>query len=180
MEEKDFDFKYSHEDALKMNLGMQSLLNEDAKELYLNTYNNLPNRPDWDGYITLSEANNWYRNGNGQPLFADLSQINLSGIFSLGEKFVGQEKTFNLLLGNSLSLNDGLVFGGITLKRYPNHTVRAYNDDYNFEMHPWSNPMNWIRNVQTIIGGFVAGNGTPYKIYPYGSQKLTPIFPWLK
>ena len=180
MEEKDFKYKYSHEEALKMDLGKESLINDEAKELYLNTYNNLPNRPDWDGYITLSEANDWYRNGNGKKLFADLSKIDLSGIASFGESFVGLEKGFNLLLGASLSVNDGLVYGNITLKRYPNHTVRAFEDEYNFEMHSWLNPMNWIRNFQTIIGGIVAGKGTSYKIYPYGSHRLTPIFPWLK
>lgn len=180
MDKKDFALKYSHEDALKIDLGIESLIDDKAKELYLNTFNDLPNRPDWDGYITLSEANNWYRNGNGETLYADLSKINLSGICSLGEYFVGQERGFNLLMGASLSINDGLVYGNITLKRYPNHTVRAFEDKYNFEMHSWLNPMNWIRNFQTFIGEIVAGEGTSYYIYPYGSKKLTPIFPWLK
>ncbi len=180
LEKEDFELKYSHEEALKLDLGIGCLIDEAAKEQYLKTYNDLPNRPDWDGYITLSEANHWYRHGDGETLYADLSKINLSGICSLGESFVGQEKGFNLLMGASLSINDGLVYGNISLKRYPNHTVRAFVDRYNFEMHSWRNPINWIRNFQTIIGELVAGDGTPYNIYPYGSKKLRPILPWLK
>ncbi len=103
----------------------------------------------------------------------------MSGILSLGEKYVGQVKTFNLLL-NSNSLNDGLVYGNITLKRYPNHSVRAYADEYNFEMHNPKNPLNWVRNAETIIGRKVAGEGKSFEINIYGSKKLTPILPWIK
>ncbi len=47
-------------------------------------------------------------------------------------------------------------------------------------MHSWWNPLNWGRNVETILGDKVAGNGTPYKIHFYDSQTLTPILPWIK
>lgn len=128
----------------------------------------------------MDEANEWYRTGGGQPLFTDLSQIDLSGINSTGEKFVGQVKRFNLLL-HSNSITDGLVYGNITLKRYPNHQVRAYADKYNFEMHDPRNPLNWGRNVQTIIGSKVAGKGIPYEINIYGSKILKPsLLPWNK
>lgn len=52
----------------------------------------------------------------------------------------------------------------MTLKRYPNHQVRAYVDEYNFEMHNGWNLLNWLRNVQTLIGGQVAGQGMKYEI----------------
>lgn len=29
------------------------------------------------------------------------------------------------------------------IKRYPNHTVRAFSDKYDFEQHSWLNPKNW-------------------------------------
>ncbi|WP_260209431.1 RHS repeat domain-containing protein [Apibacter adventoris] len=31
----------------------------------------LKNRPDYDGFLTLSEANDWYRNGGGSSLFVN-------------------------------------------------------------------------------------------------------------
>ncbi|UII29540.1 hypothetical protein LVD15_23340 [Fulvivirga maritima] len=35
----------------------------------------LPSRPDWDGIVTLSEAEEWYRGGSGQPLYVDISKM---------------------------------------------------------------------------------------------------------
>ena len=93
--------------------------------------------------------------------------------------FVGKKKVYNLVL-RSGNVNDAAVFGQVTLKRYPNHEIRAYSDTYNFEMHNWFNPLNWPRNFQTFIGGKVAGEGVNYEINIYGSAKLKPIFSWLK
>ena len=50
--------------------------------------------------------------------------------------------------------------------------MRAFQDEYNFEMHPWSNPMNWARNGETLIGSIPAGKGQPYKINITGSSHL--------
>lgn len=187
MDKSDFKQGMSHEKAMEVgntldNMSWDNALkfaNNGNFENFLNNYNNLNTRPDWDGYLTLNEANEWYRNGNGQPLYTDLSKIDLSGIYSLGEKYVGNQDHFNLLL-NSNSLNDGLVYGSITLKRYPNHQVRAYSDRYDFEMHNGWNPLNWPRNAQTVIGRAYAGEGQKYNINIYGSQQLTPILPWIK
>lgn len=143
-------------------------------------YSLLPERPDYDGYLTLEEANTWFREGDGEPLFVDLSKIDLSGIFSLGDEYVGQIKTFNLLAGGSNNINDGLVYGNITLKRYPGNTVRAFADRYDFDMKSWKNPLNWARNFETILGKYVAGEGHGYEINIYGSAPLKPLFPWLK
>ncbi|WP_372472535.1 hypothetical protein AB4865_06860 [Capnocytophaga sp. ARDL2] len=178
MNKKNFTQGMSHQEALSYNLGAEEL-NKDGIDKLLSHYNGLKDRPDYDGGITLDEANDWYRNGKGEPLFTSLEKIDLSGILSLGEKYVGQVKTFNLLL-NSSSLNDGLVYGNITLKRYPNHSVRAYADEYNFEMHNTKNPLNWARNVETIIGRKVAGEGKSFEINIYGNKNLTPILPWIR
>ena len=135
---------------------------------------------DWDGYLTLEEANDWYRNGEGQPLYVSLDRIDLSGLVSLGEHFVnGRKKVISLFVA-SASLNDALVYGHLSLRRYPNHSVRSYSDTYNFEMKPWWNPLNWGRNVETIIGRRVAGQGSGYEINIYGSKQLVPILPWIK
>ncbi len=36
----------------------------------------LPSRPDWDGIVTVGEADKWRKEGNGQPLFVDISKMN--------------------------------------------------------------------------------------------------------
>ncbi|MBT0813066.1 hypothetical protein KIH41_17390 [Litoribacter ruber] len=182
MNKGDFKQGMAHEAALSVGSLRSQMpigFSKSSLEKVDSHHSDLPNRPDWDGYLTLKEANEWYRKGEGQPLFTDLSKINLAGIRSLGEKYVGQVKPFNLLL-NSGSLNDGLVYGNITLKRYPNHQVRAFSDRYDFEMHPVWNPINWGRNAETVIGKKVAGEGTPFEINIYGSATLKPLFPWIK
>ena len=179
MRKEDFKQGMSHQDALSFATDLAENNKEEA-EMRMNLhYASLRNRPDWDGYFTLSEANEWFRNGNGQSLYTDLSKIDLSGIVSLGENYVGQTKVINLLFSSN-SLNDGLVYGKVTLKRYPNHSVKAYADKYDFDIKPWSNPLNWGRNLETIIGKKKAGEGVPFEINIYGSKQLTPILPWIK
>ncbi|HON20722.1 MAG TPA: RHS repeat-associated core domain-containing protein, partial [Bacteroidales bacterium] len=182
MDKKDFKQGMSNKEALQKGTSRTNLpkvINPSILDKIDNQIASFPSRPDWDGYLTLSEANDWYQNGNGQPLFVDLNKIDLSGIVSLGEKFVGQKKVVNLLL-HSGSVNDGLVYGKITLVRYPNHQVRAMSDTYDFDMKPWLNPLNWGRNIETMIGQKVVGQGKGYEINIYGSKKLKPILPWIK
>ena len=179
MNKDNFKQGMSHDDALSKSLGVEGLKGEGATTKFSDHYNGLKDRPDYDGYLTLSEANKWYKEGNGQPLFTSLAKIDLSGILSLGENYVGEKGSYNLLL-NSNSVNDGLVYGSITLKRYSDHQVRAYADEYNFEMHNAWNPLNWPRNAETLIGRKVAGEGQKFDINIYGSKKLTPILPWIK
>lgn len=171
MENSDFKQGMSHEEALSKDCDINSFASDEAFEKFSSHFQSLPNRPDYDGYLTLKEANDWYRNGNGESLYTDLNKIDLSYIWSAGDKYVGQEKIVNLL-SNSASLNDGLVYGNIRLKRYPNNSVRAYSDIYDFDMKSWKNPLNWIRNGLTVVGKEVAGEGMPYEINIYGSKTL--------
>ena len=62
-------------------------------------------------------------------------------------------------------------------------TIEEYKklaDKYDFEMHNGRNPLNWGRNIETVIGNRVAGKGQAYEINIYGSAKLTPFLPWIK
>ena len=170
MDKSDFKQGMSLEESMSKHKGYNSFVSENAKNKYLEHYNNLPNRPDYDGYLTLDEANEWYREGNGQPLFTSLEKIDMSGVYSKGDKAIDEYWTINLLR-QSKSINDGLVYGSIQIKQYPNDYVRAYADIYDFEMHPWE----WStlkRNIFTIIGRIYAGKGTKYEINIYGSKKL--------
>ena len=108
----------SLEDALSYNLGKDGLDGQAALSRFNDSFNNLCNRPDWDGNLTL--------------------------------------------------------------KRYSNHSVRAFSDIYDFDMHSWWNPFNWARDVETLIGRTVAGQGTKYEINIYGSKQLRPFLPWIK
>jgi len=125
--------------------------------------------------LTLEEANNWYNNGNGQPLSVDLSKINLRSVSVDDFKKVGDSKYFNLLFYSN-NTNDGLVYGNIKLTYMgPTRTgnggiVSATYDIYDFDIRKWNSVGNVGRNVETIIGSQVAGPGTAYRInfYNYG------------
>ena len=171
MDESDFEQGMSLEESMSKHKGYNSFVSEDAKNKFLEHYGNLPNRPDYDGYLTLNEANKWYREGNGQPLFVSFEKIDMSGVYSKGDKAIGKEWKVNLSF-RSASTNDGLVYGQIKIKQYPNDYVRAYADWYDFDMHSFWNPFNWPRNFATIIGGILAGNGVRYEINIYVSKKL--------
>ncbi len=130
-------------------------------------------RPDADGYISLSEANYWYRNGNGEPLYADLSKIDLS--FIRASDFQSDRKiTYFQTLFSS---NDGRVYGNIGLSLVNGRAVGNY-DRYDFDIKRYTNkttqiPLSLIiRNAATQIGNWFAGNGTPYNIYFYGSYPV--------
>ena len=175
MQDKNFKQNMSHDEALKNNLGAEGLKDDTAKASLVSNFNSLPSRPDYDGKVTLSEANDWFKNGNGQPLFMDLGKIDLSGISSSRFKGVGSKEAFNLLL-NSNSIDAGVVLGNVTLRLHPDNKVKGFPDKYDFESHSWLNPLNWPRNVETIIGRNVAGEGNKYPIYLYGSQTIKPIY----
>ena len=67
--------KMTWDEIQSLNLGVDGLVNEEAKSRYEASVAGLPDRPDQDGYITLEEANKWYREGNGEPLYADLESV---------------------------------------------------------------------------------------------------------
>lgn len=180
MDDKNFKQGMKHEDAVKNDLGEQGLKDDVAKTNFNESSKSLPSRPDYDGKLTLSEANEWYRTGGGQPLFVDLKQVDLTGIHSEDFNGVGSKEVFNLFL-NSNSYNDQLVYGSITLKLYPNDQVRAYADNYDFKMHtPLWNPLNMPRNAATKIGQKLAGRGKDYEINFTGAAYISPVHPVIK
>ncbi|WP_260209421.1 RHS repeat domain-containing protein [Apibacter adventoris] len=138
----------------------------------------LKNRPDYDGFLTLSEANDWYRNGGGSPLFVNSALIDL---FPVTLENVNQSKNgyyFNFFL--TQNTETGLVYGSIkiTLMDKKNGIVRLGDkkgllDTYDFDIKPSDGTLKRaVRNIGTRIGKFVAGEGTPFDIYTYGTAKL--------
>jgi hypothetical protein len=130
--------------------------------------NNPVNRVDPWGLcgLTLSEANNHWREGGGTPLTVNVGTLDLSNVSQLPPS--GQ---VNFIGSNFSSVNDALVYGTVTLEAGPNNTVVGGHDQYDFRMKPWS-AQTFVRNVETIIGGIYAGPGTPYKIEFTGTTTL--------
>ena len=181
MSENEFKQGMSHEDALNNNQTQSYLKDDSAVNAFNDSFNNLSSRPDWDGYLTLNEVNDWYRNGNGQPLFVssdkiDLSQISLEDVKGSKDGSVSLLKP-SLQARNSISYPEsGLVYGQIQITIADEGSGMVILgrksdrllDTYNFEMHPWNSFKNIRRNILTFIGGILAGSGKDFNIYTYG------------
>ncbi|HVZ97530.1 MAG TPA: RHS repeat-associated core domain-containing protein [Chitinophagaceae bacterium] len=173
------------EDALKNNLGYAGLKDDKALTKFNASYNSLPSRPDYDGKLTLSEANDWYRTSGGKPLYVDLAQIDFSTTTKSDVSFNADGKTgyVNLFLTQSplseMMDGGGNVYGSIKIAVSNNLAVTSpsgYHDVYDFDQKPWGlNPERWLRNIGTKIGEWQAGKGTPYDIYFYGSNHLQTV-----
>ena len=173
MDSKLFKQNMSNESATSFDLGVD-FLSDNAFDKYSNHYHGLSSRPDWDGVLTLSEANNWYRTGGGEPLFVDASKIDLSSLKKSEFSKIGISKNVNFLDPQHFNLNTGLVYGTIQVTSInKDGTIRLGNingllDTYNFDLQKG----RFWRNRATQIGSWVAGKGIPFNIYYYGHGQL--------
>jgi hypothetical protein len=107
---------------------------------------------------TLKEANEHYRNGNGESMTVDASTVDLNFL-----------DTSKMVKGNIYSVQtlttskDGRVYGGIRVKYLGNNQVEIRPDTYNFEQHG-TFFSETFRNTANVIGRWYAGDGTAYKI----------------
>ncbi len=181
MDKKDFKQNMSHEDALSKNLGVEGLKNDKAISNFNQNYYSLSGRPDYDGYVTKSEADNWYRGGSGGSLYVDVSKINLPGIHT-GMLTVGSTESINFGLPAPIE-NTGRVFGrlDVTLLNditgevqigykvlLPGNSALVL-DRYDFRM----NEGQHVRNFFTEVGS--PGNGREFQFHGYGKNTSIPV-----
>ena len=170
MDKSNFKQGMSHEEALSHDLGYDGLVNDEARSNYATSYARLKDRPDYDGYLTLKEANQWYREGKGQPLYVDISKIDLSPL-SIEDLSLSHSVPYNFLSPKHPNMRTGLVYGNLSIMLLnPNGAIRIGNqngriDIYDFDYHKGGST---FRNFATRIGSKVAGKGISYEIYGYG------------
>ena len=174
LNESDFTQGMSHEKAMEKNLGLEQLNDQEARDRFEETQKSLPNRPDYDGYLTKKEADNWWLGKSGQPLFVDQSKIELPGIST--KSFDNKEGSFiykNFVWGLS---NTGKVYGTLklTLINVKTGTVHLggvkYMDEYDF-----ASDGRWARDFATWWGRPGEENdGKSFLIYGYG-QATVPV-----
>ena len=128
-----------------------------------------------DGRLTRSEANYWYRIGNGDPLTVDAAKLTID---SYSMRKITQSsrsgKTTYFAHGKDAGLNhvrgfaDWEVHGKVGLR--PDGTIQS--EPYNFEHQPNA---SIFRNVATVVGGFSAGNGKLFMIHFTGKPTINFI-----
>ncbi|MFY7938244.1 MAG: RHS repeat domain-containing protein [Flavobacterium sp.] len=178
MNKSDFTQGMSTAESTAKNLGQEGFKDDKAMNKAYSHFAGLEKRPDYDGYLTLSEANNWFQNGKGEPLFVDASKIDLSPVetadFSDG---VGSSIYKNFFL--TTNQDTGRVYGTIklTLDNENGTTTlggkNGYLDTYNFEQKKSDGTLKReLRNFGTKVGEILAGKGIEYKIFNYGKGKV--------
>ena len=153
--------------------------NKGAALKYANHFARLRSRPDYDGQLTLAEANDWYRNGNGAPLYVNSAKIDLSPVTTGYLREKGGSDYFNFFLPSNLET--GLVYGTIkiTLDDPASGQVSlgaksGKLDFYDFDIKPGNKTFGRaVRNLGTHAGKALAGEGKGYEIYRYGYGKVS-------
>jgi hypothetical protein len=136
MNEKDFTQGMSHKEAKKKDLGKDGLKGKDAVDKFEKSVASLPERPDYDGYLTKAEADKWWNEKSGEPLYVDQSKIELHGI---NTNSFGKSKSIykNFIWGMT---NTGKVYGTLKMTLIDAQTGKVhiggadYLDKYDFNM----------------------------------------------
>ena len=107
----DFTQGMSHEEALSKDKGVENLSQEAQAKLNTH-FESLPDRPDYDGYLTFGEAIKWYNKGSGSALYVDARKINL---FATNVPELKNDDDGYINLFPASHPNTGLVYGTIKL-----------------------------------------------------------------
>jgi hypothetical protein len=176
MKKEEFVQGMEHEEALTKQLGFKGLNNAAAETKFAESFESLSSRPDYNGSITLPEANNWFNNGNGKPLFVDASKIDLSPVKKSDFSKVGSSFYKNFALPPTTVT--GFVYGTIKLtlesiRVDKTGAVKLGGDNglldiCNFDYKKVDGAKTAARNVLTWFGETLAGEGTKFNIYSYG------------
>ena len=134
--------------------------------------NHIMERINRTGRLTFADATLLWRYGYGQDVTVDINTIDLSRVNLFDIK---NGKISVNLFGHKHfhNLNDGLVYGTITLVQSKENPFEfeASPDKYNFDIKPQGSV---LRNIGTTLGHGVGGwGGTPFTIYFKGTVKIT-------
>ncbi|MBO9620559.1 MAG: hypothetical protein J7539_16160 [Niabella sp.] len=77
MSEDNFTKGMDHNVARGLNQGV-SKLGPESRSWYESVYKTFPTRPDWDGVLTKAEADKWWVEGGGKPLYVDFEKMKIS------------------------------------------------------------------------------------------------------
>ena len=188
MNASDFTQGMSHASAMSHSLGSQGLNGESAIRNFWSTWRGLSSRPDWDGYLTKTEADAWWQAGSGQALYVNEASLSLFPVTTASfHNQVGSIIAVNFGILNLPGMTDtGNVYGtlDLTLRSADGNVSIGYQtanvsphglvlDYYNFEPHQGEA----FRNVLTTIGT-PTGTGRDFDIHGYGHGQVRVVNPF--
>lgn len=113
------------------------------------------------GALTLAEANNHYRNGNGIPITVYAPAMNFGGV-----KAKDFDSRGRLTYTFPKTSKEFYVYGTVSLQLNPDgKSFRVLNDRYDFDMHSWWDQS--IRNLATVAGSAIANPAGKARVDSY-------------
>ena len=135
-----------------------------------------PNPTGEDRHLSLEEANQHYRNGEGRPVDVDASRLTVT----LDAVPTKTGKTVSSTVNGT---GDFLVHGKVNVTLQGDGSYRVVNGPYDFDQ---SRARNVLRNIGTELGRLYAGEGTPFMIRDFGSptvrapERMRPYDPCIR
>jgi hypothetical protein len=127
--------------------------------------------------LTYAKAHEHYIENSGKPIYVLASSVDLSKVKVSDFKYIGHKRPVQLFFHGDeySSLNDALIYGGITLVYAGGNQVGIMPDYYNFDIKDWSQS-TFIRNLGTIAGRILnmdpMGMAKGYTIYIIGTATI--------
>ena len=192
MDESNFKQGMSHEDALQYNLGLNGLVDDNAFMSMFFNYMNLPNRPDYDGFVTIEEGIAWAKshpNALNNPTPYNTLYIN-TALLDFGELSVNDigirnvdklsranlytiKNTFESISNERLRASVyALGRVNVILHNPVTGSVSIVDNDATY--YDWNKGGGWIRNLAIQLERWRAGlnDSHGFKVHYYGRGYL--------
>ena len=129
-----------------------------------------PDRPwdeNGDGKLQKIEADHWWINGRGESISVDNNLIDWSGLYI--PEGATPDKIFAINTHEAFlifPLETARTYGGTSFRVIDSNTVEVQDQKYHYNMRPWNNKTNIIRNIMTKAGKPISAiKGVDYIIH---------------
>ncbi len=180
-----------HDEALKNSTYFDMYHYSEAKTRCLEHFNSLKDRPDYDGFVTISEGIQWAKdhpNAKNHPnpyntLYIDAAQLDLgfltvenSGL-KVGDDYVYVNLYDFVNRKSPRSVNTTYALGNTGIKLLDNKgTISFSGDVYDWDYHKKSPMRNSLIFLERLRTGLDDSHG--FKVCIYGTAKLNQTWPY--
>ena len=191
MDRKNFKQNMSHDEALKNSTYFDMYHYSEAKTRCLEHFNSLKDRPDYDGFVTISEGIQWAKdhpNAKNHPnpyntLYIDAAQLDLgfltvenSGL-KVGDDYVNINLYDFVNRKSPRSVNTAYALGNTEIKLLDDQgTISFSGDVYDWDYHKKSPMRNSLIFLERLRTGLDDNHG--FKVCIYGTAKLDQTWPY--
>lgn len=191
MDGENFSQGMSHENALRHNLGKNGFQDEIAYEKFSRHYAGLKDRPDYDGFVTITEGIRWAKkhpNAKDNPTPDNILYINAAlldlgflTVYNSGLRLDGDYTNVNLYdyvnPKSPRSVSTTYALGNTAIMLLDNNGTIAFKGDvYDWDYHDGSPMRNALIFLERFRTGINDNHG--FKVSIYGTAKINQKWPF--